>query len=491
MTNVTFQRRVRLRIAQVLAEMSAGLVEREVPIRLALLGAIAGEHVLFVGPPGTAKSEIARRLKAAFRDARFFERLMTRFSVPEELFGPLSLKALEADEYRRLIDGYLPTAEIVFLDEVFKANSAILNSLLGVLNERVFDNGRERIALPLISLVGASNEIPTSEELLALYDRFLVRYQLEAVSSRGFIDLLQVGSEIAGVQTHLSAKLVDKIRQEAARVRISSCVRHLLHALRDWLQSKDLYVSDRRWLKIQRLLRVAAYTEGRMVVLWQDCWLLGHCVWSRPEQYHLVTEWLEAQLGDMVRDEPERYARLVTSIEALAAAPAVHKVHRRDAAGRPLYVSETGALVTRHDGKRFLEDSEGNPLYLPPGGGTQGVTAAELFSEFAHDIDAYDEYLSDPNHRLYERIELAPALEAIAGQATQDRGEQLHELAADLGDYLAAVAEQARDAHETAPLWLPADRTRSLVRAMAESSAKLAELVPRLRHSTFILEHER
>ena len=122
--------------------------------------------------------------------ASFFERLLTRFSVPEELFGPLSMRGLENDQYVRQTDGYLPTATVAFVDEVFKANSAILNSLLTILNERLFDNGNERVEVPLLCLVGASNELPESEELDALYDRFLLRCAVEQVSAAGLGDLL-------------------------------------------------------------------------------------------------------------------------------------------------------------------------------------------------------------------------------------------------------------------------------------------------------------
>lgn len=202
-------------------------------VRLLLLAALCGEHLLLLGPPGTAKSELSRRL-SSLTGGRYYERLLTRFSVPEELFGPLSMRGdelfsccgsmvyvcalydgyilalhpltynilsphpsahihphtpiptqphpgLENDQYVRQIDGYLPTAEVAFVDEIFKANSAILNALLTLLNERLFDNGNQRFEVPLLCLVGASNELPESEELDALYDRFLIRKHVSQV----------------------------------------------------------------------------------------------------------------------------------------------------------------------------------------------------------------------------------------------------------------------------------------------------------------------
>ncbi|PNW72795.1 hypothetical protein CHLRE_15g644051v5 [Chlamydomonas reinhardtii] len=173
---------LRKRVVASIQKLSKGLLERDVEVRLLLLAALCCEHLLLLGPPGTAKSELSRRL-SSLCGGTYFERLLTRFSVPEELFGPLSMKGLENDLYVRQTDGYLPTSEVAFVDEIFKANSAILNALLTLLNERLFDNGNQRLEAPLLCLVGASNEMPESEELDALYDRFLIRRTVSQVMS--------------------------------------------------------------------------------------------------------------------------------------------------------------------------------------------------------------------------------------------------------------------------------------------------------------------
>jgi MoxR-like ATPase len=139
---------------------------------------LAGEHVLLLGPPGTAKSALVRAIAQAF-GGTYFERLLTKFSTPEELFGPISLKALEQDRYQRVTAGKLPEAEFAFVDEVFKANSAILNSLLTAMNERLFHNDGAPTQMPLVALFGASNELPEGKELEALFDRFLLRFDVQ------------------------------------------------------------------------------------------------------------------------------------------------------------------------------------------------------------------------------------------------------------------------------------------------------------------------
>ncbi|MBN1110282.1 MAG: AAA family ATPase, partial [Methanomassiliicoccales archaeon] len=151
-------------------QMGSQFVEREEEIAGALLAMLAGEHVLFIGPPGTAKSQLAKAMCERLEGGAFYYYLLTRFTSPEEVFGPLSLNSLQKDEFRRRTDGYLPQANIAFLDEIFKANSSILNSLLTILNERMFHNGNEVMEVPILTVYGASNELPEQEEgLSALY----------------------------------------------------------------------------------------------------------------------------------------------------------------------------------------------------------------------------------------------------------------------------------------------------------------------------------
>ncbi|KAK9820069.1 hypothetical protein WJX72_005748 [[Myrmecia] bisecta] len=299
--------------------MQTDLVERDTEVRLLLLAALSGEHILFIGPPGTAKSELGRRLSRLY-DGRFFERLLTRFSVPEELFGPLSMRALEEDRYVRQTDGYLPDASVAFIDEVFKANSAILNTLLTILNERLFDNGSDRVEVPLICLVGASNELPESEELDALYDRFLIRRKVGQVSSGGLMTLLSGASTSgsdsaadngtgasaspaasAGPSISLSKEEFAHIRSTAmSTVKVPASIVDLLISLRTFLQEKcepPVYVSDRRLKKAVQLMQVAAYTSGRQSVGKYDCLLMQHVLWQRPEESQRIGDWLLEQLA--------------------------------------------------------------------------------------------------------------------------------------------------------------------------------------------------
>lgn len=290
------------------AKLSDGLVERSVEAKLLLLAALAGEHLFLLGSPGTAKSLLARRLSKVC-EGSYFERLLTRFTVPEELFGPLSLHALEEDELRRKTKGYLPECDVAFIDEIFKANSSILNSLLVILNERRFDNGEQRLRVPLWCAVAASNELPDSDELDALYDRFLLRRHVSRISRRSVPDFLkmtlnreEVKSPNAGMNgTLLSIEDSWELQQRAKEVDFPEELLVVIADLREFLAEAEprFEVSDRRLARAVRLLRIAAAAAGGRSVVEADLLLLRHMFWDRdPEQGQLVTEWLLRRLGD-------------------------------------------------------------------------------------------------------------------------------------------------------------------------------------------------
>lgn len=287
-----------------LADLERGLLQRDVAARALLLAALAGEHLLLLGPPGTAKSELARRLQRLLPGAHYFERLLTRFTVPEELFGPLSLRALEEDRYERLTEGYLPAAEVAFLDEVFKANSAILNTLLGILHERQFDNGSQRLPVPLVTLVGASNEQPQDDSLLAFYDRFLLRVPVQPVDDAHFAALLNAPVEDSRrPQPHgqIDPERVQTLREQARHVVLEGEVLDLLQAARQHAVGSAQTVSDRRWRQLVELLKLQAASRITDQVSPWDLWLLPFVLAGGPDD---VPGWTDFFMHRVARTAP-------------------------------------------------------------------------------------------------------------------------------------------------------------------------------------------
>lgn len=264
-----------------LAVLEAGLLERGLAARLLLLAALAREHLLLIGPPGTAKSELVRRLHQAFAGLPLFEHRLRASTTAAEVFAP----------------SLLPAAGFAVLDEVFEAGSAVLNPLLRLLDHREVETDAGRHPAPLVMLVGTSPEVPADALAAPLFDRFLLRLQLEPVSGASFESLLGPRQARAGAaQAPLTPAHLQALATAAESVVLGDQAQGALQALRHVLQQRRIEVSDRRWQRFARLLQVAAASEGRAEVDAVDLWLASHVMASEPTQQRALDAWFDAQV---------------------------------------------------------------------------------------------------------------------------------------------------------------------------------------------------
>ena len=249
---------------------------------------------------------------------------MTRFTTPEELFGPVSVSGLKRDEYKRITVGKLVEAELVFLDEIFKASSAILNALLKIANERVFHNGDQEMQVPLISLFGASNEMPQGGELEAIWDRFQLRFRVGYVSDTGFAKFIRAASAKLGAKQNghklngsqpasLSQSELVLLQQTAEQVAIPNATIDLVEQLRKDLVSKGIIISDRRWGQSLGVLQAHSLTEGRDAVTEDDLLFLKHVLWQSPEQQAEIGKAL-ARIGNPLNSKAVDYEDQAASV---------------------------------------------------------------------------------------------------------------------------------------------------------------------------------
>ncbi|HEX6768391.1 MAG TPA: AAA family ATPase [Candidatus Binatia bacterium] len=281
--NMTSQEKLK----KIREELKQIFLERGDLIDGALAALLSSHHLLIIGPPGTAKSMLADELCRRIEGANYFQWLLTRFTTPEEIFGAVSLKALEQDDYRRVTNRKLPEAHIAFLDEIFKANSSILNSILTLINERLFHNGKEIVKVPLLTLFGASNELPEEEELTALYDRFLLRFVVGYISE-DFRFLRMLESQAAPERTTLTLADLTDLQRQTRQVAIPAHVYRGIADIRRELNKKNIQASDRRYRQSLGLLQACAFIEGESQVYEKHLFFLEHVLWRDPAEHEPV-----------------------------------------------------------------------------------------------------------------------------------------------------------------------------------------------------------
>jgi MoxR-like ATPase len=282
--------------------LNAEHVERHGEIDCALLALVSGSTFFMLGEPGQAKSQLVRRIALRIRDVEWFDLHLDSFSTPDDVFGPRSLAAMQEGRWERETAGTLVTAQLPFLDEIFKANGSLLNALLLALNERLFRQGTEVIDMPWSTLFAAANEIPEGPRLGALYDRLLIRRQLRRIQDTGgFVAMLQLDPD-PKPEKLLSWADVLQAQQEAARLPIRPAVFDATARIRAELADRGLFPTDRRFRKAMDVVRAQAWLDGSPAAEPEHLACLSDILWDRPEQIATVATAVDEVVEPMIRE---------------------------------------------------------------------------------------------------------------------------------------------------------------------------------------------
>ena len=311
-----------VQLHSVLQGIKQSFVGKDDIVDLLAVALVANENAFLFGPPGTAKSAIVRALCQSIEGGKNFEYLLTRFTEPNEIFGPFDIRALKDGMLRTNTEGMLPEASMVFLDEIFNANSAILNSLLMALNERVFKRGRETMQIPALMFVGASNALPEDETLAALLDRFLIRIRCDYVEPELLEQVLIAGRRLASpgrptVDT-VTAQDIRGLQDMVKTVDLSPIIKDYVGLVHN-LRNTGIAISDRRAVKIQGLIAASALLSNRQTARLSDLWVVRY-IWDTEEQIEILAGMVDTLLEREEltgNDHPQARGKSVPDAEQL------------------------------------------------------------------------------------------------------------------------------------------------------------------------------
>ncbi|UVD81439.1 AAA family ATPase [Mycoplasma iguanae] len=306
------------KINQISNSISQVIVERDAIVKLCILGIFSKESVFLLGPPGIAKSLISRKISSVFKNSKQFEVLMNKFTLTDEIFGPIDILALKEGRFKRKIDGYLPDANIAFLDEIWKASSSIQNTLLTIINEKIFVNDGEIEKVDLYFLIAASNELPERKQNLeALWDRFLMKFNIEPIQDeKNFVNMITNQEDVLAHKTIsdkdiIDFKIVNEVYNELKTIKVDEDVLNFILETKKEIKKQNdkvlkqnpfadgfdqFYVSDRKWKKNVNLLKASAYLNERESVNLTDLNIIYYTLWNNLEQFDFYKKFIGNKL---------------------------------------------------------------------------------------------------------------------------------------------------------------------------------------------------